>query len=71
VEPPAGRIAVGDVVTVPDGRHGHVVAERLIASNGACKYSVTLDDGGTLELFDFELKKLAGRGPVPPAFRSG
>jgi len=32
---------------------------------------VTLDDGGTLELFDFELKKLAGRGLPPPAFRSG
>jgi hypothetical protein len=61
VEPPAGRLAVGDVVSVPDGRRGRVVAERLIASNGACRYSVTLDGGGTLELFDFELKKLADR----------
>jgi hypothetical protein len=58
VEPPAGRLAVGDVVSVRDGRRGRVVAERLIASNGACRYSVALDDGGTIELFDFELKKL-------------
>ena len=57
MEPPAGRLAVGDVVSVRDGRHGRVVAERLIASNGACRYSVALDDGGTIELFDFELKK--------------
>jgi hypothetical protein len=61
VEPPAGRLAVGDVVSVRDGRHGRVVAERLIATNGACRYSVALDDGGTIELFDFELKKLDGR----------
>ena len=57
MEPPAGRIAVGDVVSLPDGRRGRVVAERLIASNGACRYTVALDDGSTLELFDFELKK--------------
>ena len=61
MEPPAGRLAVGDVVSVRDGRHGRVVAERLIATNGACRYSVALDDGGTIELFDFELKKLDGR----------
>ena len=61
MEPPAGRLAVGNVVSVPDGRHGRVVGERLIASNGACRYDVALDDGGTIELFDFELKKLAER----------
>jgi hypothetical protein len=49
---------VGDVVSVRDGRRGRVVAERLIATNGACRYGVALDDGGTIELFDFELKKL-------------
>ena len=44
-------------MSVRDGRRGRVVTERLIATNGACRYSVTLDDGGTVELFDFELKK--------------
>ena len=44
-------------MSVRDGRRGRVVTERLIATNGACGYSVTLDDGGTVELFDFELKK--------------
>ena len=58
MEPPAGRIAVGDVVSLRDGRRGRVVAERLIASNGAWRYGVALDDGGTTERFDFELKKL-------------
>lgn len=58
MEPPAGRIAVGDFVSLRDGRRGRVVAERLIASNGAWRYGVALDDGGTAELFDFELTKL-------------
>jgi len=49
---------VGDVVSLRDGRRGRVVAERLIASNGAWRYGVALDDGGTTERFDFELKKL-------------
>jgi hypothetical protein len=59
VNPPAGRIHVGDRVAVPAGRQGQVVGERIIASNGACKYTVALDDGGTVEHLDFELKKLA------------
>jgi len=59
VHPPAGRIFVGDLVRVPGGRSGRVVGERLIASNGACKYAVALDDGGTEEHLDYELQKLA------------
>ena len=59
MNPPAGRITVGDHVTVPAGRHGRVVGERLIASNGAWKYVVALDDGGTVEHLDFELTKVA------------
>jgi hypothetical protein len=50
---------VGDRVAVPGGRQGRVVSERIIATNGACKYAVALDDGGTVEHFDFELKHLA------------
>jgi hypothetical protein len=37
-----------------------VVAERIIATNGACKYAVALDDGGTVEHLDYELKPIAG-----------
>jgi hypothetical protein len=59
VNPPAGRIHVGDRVTVPGGRQGQVVGERLIASNGACKYTVALEEGGTVEHLDFELRPLA------------
>jgi hypothetical protein len=59
VEPPAGRIHVGERVTVPGGRQGQVVGERLIASNGACKYVVALDDGETVEHLDFELRAVA------------
>jgi hypothetical protein len=58
VQPPAGRIAIGDRVRVPDGRRGRVVAERLIASNGAWRYGVALEDGATAEHFDFELTRL-------------
>ena len=55
MNPPAGRIQVGERVTVPGGRQGLVVGERLIASNGAWKYVVALDGGETVELLDFEL----------------
>jgi len=58
VHPPAGRIAIGDRVQVPGGRTGRVVGERLIASNGAWKYGVALDDGGTVEHLDYELKRV-------------
>jgi hypothetical protein len=56
MQPPAGRIAIGDHVLTPDGRRGRVIGERLIASNGAWKYTLALDDGGTAEHLDFELK---------------
>jgi Zn-dependent membrane protease YugP len=58
MRPPEGRIAVGDRVQVPGGRTGRVVAERLIASNGAWRYTIALEQGGTTEHFDFELKRL-------------
>jgi len=58
MHPPAGRIAIDDRVEVPGGRRGRVIGERLIATNGAWRYTVTLDDGGTVEHFDFELRKL-------------
>jgi hypothetical protein len=58
MQPPAGRIAIGDRVQVPGGRRGRVAGERLIASNGAWVYAVTLEDGGTVEHFDFELRRL-------------
>jgi len=58
MEPPAGRIALDDRVEVPGGRRGRVVGERLIASNGAWRYAVALDDGGRIEHFDFELKRV-------------
>jgi len=58
MEPPAGRLALGDRVQVPGGRPGRVVGERLIASNGAWCYAVALEDGGTVEHFDFELKRV-------------
>jgi hypothetical protein len=59
MNPPAGRIEVGDRVTVPGGRAGRVVSERLTPSNGSWSYGVELDGGGTVELLDFELKKSA------------
>jgi hypothetical protein len=58
MQPPAGRIAVGDRVRVPGGRRGRVVGERLIASNGAWRYTVALEEGGTVEHFDFELARV-------------
>ena len=62
MRPPAGRIALGDRVRVPSGRHGQVVGERLVASNGAWQYRVALDDGTTVEHLDYELKR-----PAPAA----
>ena len=32
--------------------------EALVHSNGAWRYTVTLDDGATVEHLDFELKRL-------------
>jgi hypothetical protein len=58
MRPPAGRIAVGDRVEAPDGRRGRVVAERLIVSNGAWRYTIALEEGGTAEHFDFELRRI-------------
>jgi hypothetical protein len=58
MQPPAGRIAIGDRVRVPGERRGRVTGERLIASNGAWRYAVTLEDGATVEHFDFELTRL-------------
>ena len=58
MNPPAGRLAIGDRVELPGGFRGRVVGERLIASNGAWAYTVTLDDGSTAERFDFELRRV-------------
>ena len=58
MNPPAGRIQVGDRVTV-GGRAGRVVNERLNVSNGAWRYTVELDGGGTVDALDYELKKTA------------
>jgi len=57
MNPPAGRIKVGDEVTVAGGTRGTVTAERLIQSNGAWSYVVALAGGGTVEALDYELKK--------------
>jgi hypothetical protein len=59
MNPPAGRIQVGDHVTVPGGRAGRVVKERLVVSNGSWRYVVELDGGGAVELLDYELTKTA------------
>jgi hypothetical protein len=58
MKPPAGRITLGGRVQAPGGRQGEVASERLIASNGAWKYVVTFDDGGSAEYLDFELKRV-------------
>ena len=58
MQPPAGRIAIGDRVAVPGGRRGRVIGERLIASNGAWSYTVVLEEGGTVEFLDYELRRL-------------
>jgi hypothetical protein len=57
MQPPAGRIRVGERVAVPGGAGGRVVGERLIASNGAWAYTVALDEGGTCEHLDYELRR--------------
>jgi hypothetical protein len=57
MQPPAGRIQIGDRVEVR-GRRGQVVGERLIHSNGAWCCTVALDDGGTVEHLDYELVRL-------------
>ena len=59
MQPPAGRIVIGEQVTVPGGRRGRVVGEHLIASNGAWRYTVVLEDGGTVEHLDYELRRIA------------
>ncbi len=59
MNPPAGRIQVGDRVTVPGGRAGRVVRERLTVSNGSWRYVVELDGGGTVEALDYELTTTA------------
>ena len=58
MRPPEGRVEIGDRVQVPGGRTGRVVAERLLQSNGSWHYRVELDDGGSVEHLDFELKRL-------------
>ena len=56
MHPPAGRVKVGDRVLLPGGRTGTVVGEALMATNGACRYTVAVDGGGTVEHLDFELR---------------
>ena len=58
MNPPAGRIRLGDRVTVRDGRAGIVVGERLVVSNGSWRYEVALDDGGKVEALDYDLRKV-------------
>ena len=41
---------------LPGGRRGTITAETLMATNGACRSTVALDDGGTTERLDFELR---------------
>jgi hypothetical protein len=57
MHPPAGRLTIGDTVDVPGGRRGRVVGEELIATNGAWKYTIALDDGGTAQHLDYELRR--------------
>ena len=58
MQPPAGRLVVGERVEAPGGRRGRVVAGQLIATNGAWRYTVALDDGATADYLDFELRRL-------------
>jgi hypothetical protein len=58
MQPPAGRITIGERVEAPGRRRGRVVAERLIATNGAWSYTIALDDGGNTEHLDFELRRV-------------
>lgn len=57
MNPPAGRIKLGERVTIAGGRQGRVSTERLIATNGAWKYDVILDDGAVVECLDYELRR--------------
>jgi len=57
MHPPAGRIHVGDHVTVSGDRPGEVIGERAIPSNGAWAYVVRFADGSTRELYDFEVRR--------------
>lgn len=59
MNPPAGRIQIGDRVEAPGHRSGKVISERLTISNGAWRYAIQLDDGSTSEHLDYELKKLS------------
>ncbi|HEV7733897.1 MAG TPA: hypothetical protein VGR62_17135 [Candidatus Binatia bacterium] len=58
MHPPAGRLQIGDQVTTRDGRKGRLVGEELIATNGAWKYTVAFDGGGSGEHLDYELRRL-------------
>jgi hypothetical protein len=58
MNPPAGRIQIGDRVEVPGRRTGQVVSEQLTISNGSWRYGVKGDDGTTTTHLDYELKKL-------------
>lgn len=58
MQPPAGRLRIGDRVEVPGRGTGRIVRERLVASNGAWFYTVTLDGGATEERPDYELRRL-------------
>lgn len=57
MQPPAGRLTIGDLVDTPGGRRGRIVGEQLIATNGAWKYTIALDDGGTAQHLDYELHR--------------
>jgi hypothetical protein len=57
MNPPAGRIQIGDRVALPDGRQGLVAKERYTLSNGSWRYTVDLDGGGTVEALDYTLTK--------------
>jgi hypothetical protein len=57
MQPPAGRIRIGDVVRTPDARTGTVVTERQVSSSGAWQYRVEFANGGeSAEFLDYELK---------------
>ena len=59
MNPPAGRIQIGDRVEAPSHRTGQVMTEQLTISNGAWRYAVKFDDGSTSHHLDYELKKIA------------
>ena len=61
MKPPEGRIEIGETVLAPGDRRGRVTAEHQLVSNGAWRYVVTLDGGGTVEHFDYELRKVPER----------